>query len=206
MLSRVAKRYVVADNAQQARAEARQRFASRLGLIGRKSRELIATVVLGMHLPLPFQFATLALCHVAVLLYACDRQLPTVQWRAAGAAYSFLALLVMELAKGGSTCSLYCHSLIHTWGLSRLSVHTSDEAGGSNLCLSMRFARVTSTAPDDSIRECLMHELCMKLVHRSGTRRQGRLWRPERRPIILEPPIFGAGTALREGMVHLLTL
>ena len=58
---------------------------------------MIATVVLGMHVPLPFHFAALALCHVAVLLYAFDLELPTVQWRAAGATYSFLALLVMEL-------------------------------------------------------------------------------------------------------------
>ena len=159
-----------------------------------------------MHLPLPFHFAALALCHVAVLLYACDLQLRAVQWRAAGATYSFLALLVMEFAEGRSTCTLYCHSLLHTWGLSRLSVHTSDEAGESNLRLSKRFARVTSTVLDDSIRECLTHELYMKLVHTSATRRQGRLWRPERGPIILEPCIFGAGTAWREGMVHVLTL
>ena len=205
VLSRVAKTYVVADNAQQAREQARQRFTSGLSLTRRESRELIATVVLGVHLPLPFHFAALALCHVAILLYACDLQLPTVQWRAAGATYSFLALLVMELAEGGSTCALYCHSLLHTCGLSRLSVHTS-QAGESNLRLSKRFARVTSTVPDDSIRACRTHELYMKLVHTSATRRQGRLWRPERRPIILEPCMFGAGTARREGMVHVLTL
>ena len=170
--SRVAKGYVVTDNAQQARAEARQRFTPGLSLKGRKSRELIATVVLGMHLPLPFHFAALAMCHVAVLLYACDLQLPNVQWRAAGATYSFLVPLVMELVEGGST--LYCHSLLHTWGLSRLFVHTSDEAGERNLRLRKRFARVTSTVPVDSIRECPTHELCMKLVHTSATRRQGR--------------------------------
>ena len=78
VLSRVAKRYAVTNNAQQARAEARQRFTSRLSLTGRESRELIATVVVGMHLPLPFHFAALALCHVAILLYACDLQLPTI--------------------------------------------------------------------------------------------------------------------------------
>ena len=72
VLSRVAKRYAVADNAQQARAQARQRFISGLSLTGRESRELIATVVLEMHPPLPFHFAAPALCHVAVLLYACD--------------------------------------------------------------------------------------------------------------------------------------
>ena len=150
VLSRVAKRYVVTDNAQQARAEPHPRFTSVLSLTG---RELIATVVSGMHPPLHFHFAALALCHVAVLLYACDLQRPTVQWRAAGATYSFFALLVMELVEGGSTCTLYCHSLLHTWGLSRISVHTSDEAGESNLRLSKRFARVTSTVLDDNIRE-----------------------------------------------------
>ena len=112
----------------------------------------------------------------------------------------------MELAEGGSTSASYCHSVLHTWGLSRLSVHTSDEAGESKLRRSKRFARVTSTVPNDSIRECLTHELYMKLVHTSATRRQGRLWRPERRPIILEPCIFGAGTTWREGIVHVLTL
>ena len=112
----------------------------------------------------------------------------------------------MELAEGGSTCTLYCRSMLHTWGLSILSLHTSDEAGERNLRLTKRFARVTSTVPDDSICECLTHELYMKLVHTSATRRQGRLWRPERRPIILEPCIFGAGIAWREGMVHVLTL
>ena len=71
LLSRVAKRYAVADNAQQARAEARQQLTSGLSLTGCESRELIATVVLGMQLPLPFHFAALALCHVAALLYAC---------------------------------------------------------------------------------------------------------------------------------------
>ena len=112
----------------------------------------------------------------------------------------------MELAEGVSTCTLYCHSLLHTWGLSRLFVHTSDEAGESNLRLSKRFACVTSTLPNESIRECLTHELYMKLVHTSATWHQGRLWRPERRPIILEPCFFGAGTAWRKGMVHVLTL
>ena len=102
--SRVAKRYAVTDNAQQARAEARQRFTSGLSLKGRKSRELIATVVLGMHLPLPFHFAALAMCHVAVFWYACDLQLPNVQWRAAGATYSFLVPLVMELVEGEARC------------------------------------------------------------------------------------------------------
>ena len=48
--------------------------------------------------------------------------------------------------------------------------------------------------------------LSMKLVHTSAIRRQGRLWRPELRSIILEPCIFGAGTTWREGMVHVLTL
>ena len=78
VLSRVAKRYAVADNAQRARAEARQRFTSGLSLTGCESCELMATVVLGMHMPLPFHFAALALCHVAVLLYACDLQLLAV--------------------------------------------------------------------------------------------------------------------------------
>ena len=159
-----------------------------------------------MQLPLPFHFAALALCHVEVLLYACDLQLPTVQWRAAGATYSLLVLLIMELAYGGSTCTLCFHSLLHTWSLSRLSVHTSDEAVDSNLRLGKSFARVTSTVRDDIIRECLTDELYMKLVHASATRRQGCLCGPERRPIILEPCIFGTGTARQEGMVHVLTL
>ena len=159
----------MADNAPQARAEARQRFTSGLSLTGRESRELVGTVVLEMHLPLPFHFAALALCHVAVLLYACDLQLPTVQWRAAGGTYSFLATLVVELAQGGSTCTLYCHTLLHTWGLSGLSIHTSDEAGESNLRLSKRFARVTSTVPDDSIRKCLTHELYQASAHKCNS-------------------------------------
>ena len=112
----------------------------------------------------------------------------------------------MELAERGSTCTLHCHSLLHTWGLSRLSLHTSDEASESNLCLSKRFAGVTSTIPHDSICECLTHALYMKLVNTSATRRQARLWRLESRPVILEPCIFGAGTTWREGMVHVLTL
>ena len=112
----------------------------------------------------------------------------------------------MELADRGSTCTLYCHSLLRTWGLSTLSVHTSDEADESNLRLSKYVARVTSTILDASIRECLAHKLCMKIVHTSAFRRQGCLWRPKRRPIILEPCISGAGTAWREGMVHVLTL
>ena len=37
------------------------------GFTGRESRDLVTMVVLGMHLPLPFHFAALVLCHVAVL-------------------------------------------------------------------------------------------------------------------------------------------
>ena len=179
VLPKVAKRY-----AQQAATEARQRFASGLSLTARESHELLAKVVLGMILPVPFHWAALSLCHVAVLLYASDLKLPTVQWRAAGALHTFLALLVMELAEGGSTSTLYCHSLLHTWGFPTLSICTSDEAGESNLRLSKHFARVTSTVPDDNIHECVTHELYMKLLHTSATRRQGCLWRPQRRPII----------------------
>ena len=79
---------------------------------------------------------------------------------------SSFALLVMELGDGRSTCTLYCHLLLHTWGLPRLSECTSDEAGESNLRLSKHFTHVTSTVPNDSIRECLAHESYMKLVHK----------------------------------------
>ena len=108
----------------------------------------------------------------AVLLYASDPKMPPVHWRAAGALHTFLALLVMELAEAGSTCTLSCHSLLHTWGLPVLSLCTSDEAGESNLRPSKHFAQVTSTVPDDTIHECLTHELYMKLLHTSATRRQ----------------------------------
>ena len=116
MLSKVAKRYAVSDNAQQAATEAQQRFASGLSLTGRELRELLAKVVLGMILPLPFDWASLSLCRVAVLLSAGDLRLSTVQWRAPVALHTFPALLVMELAEGRSTSALYCHSLYHTWG------------------------------------------------------------------------------------------
>ena len=206
VLSKVAKRYAVSDNVPEAATEARQRFASALGLTRRESRELLSKVVLGMNLPLPFHWVALSLCHVAVLLYARDLKMPTVQWRAAGALHTFLALLVMELAEGRSTCTLYCHSLLHTWGLPRLSICTSDEAGESHLRLSKRLARVTSIIRDNNIHEGPTHELYMKLLHTSAIRRQGRLWRPQHRPIILEPCIFGAAEVWRNGMVHVLTL
>ena len=141
VLSKVAKRYTVSDNAQQAATEPRQRFVSRLSLTRPESRELLAKGGLRMILPLPFHWAALSLCHVAVLLYASDLKFPTVQWRGAGALHTFLALLVRELAQGGSTSTLYCHSLLHTWGLPRLSICTNEEAGETNLRLSKRFAR-----------------------------------------------------------------
>ena len=151
VLSKVAKRYAVSDNAQQAATEARQHFACGLSLTGRESRERFAKVVLGMILPLPSYWVALSVCHVAVLLYASDLKPPTAQWRAPGALHTFLALLVMELAEGGSTSTLYCHSLLHTFGLPSLSICTTDKAGERNLRLSKRFARLTSTVPDDSI-------------------------------------------------------
>ena len=77
-----------------------------VSLTGRESRELLAKVVLGMILPLPFGWVALSLCHVAVLFYASDLKMPAVQWRAAGALQTFLALLVMELAEGETTCTL----------------------------------------------------------------------------------------------------
>ena len=46
----------------------------------------------------------------------------------------------------------------------------------------------------------------MKLLHTSATRCQGRLWRPQCRPIILERCIFGVAKVYRNGMVHALTL
>ena len=158
VLSEVAKRYAVSDNAQQATTKARRRLASGLSLNGRESRELLAKVVLGMILPLPFHLDALSLWHVAMLLSASDLKLPTVQWRAASALHTFLVLLVIELAECGSTSTLYCHSLLHTWGLPRLSVCTSDKIGESNLRLSKHFAWVTSTVPDDSIHEGVTHE------------------------------------------------
>ena len=58
----------------------------------------------------------------------------------------------------------------------RDAVCTGDGAGESYLRLSKRFAMVTSTVPDDSIRECLARELYMKLAHTGAARRQGHLW------------------------------
>ena len=112
----------------------------------------------------------------------------------------------MLLAEGGSTCTFYCHSLLHTWGLPRLSICTGDEAGESNLRLSNHFARVTSTVPYDSIHECLTRGSNMKLLHTSATRWQGDLWRPQQRPVILEACIFGGAEVWRNGMVLVLTL
>ena len=113
----------MSDDAQQAATEARQRFASGLILIGRESCALLAKVVLAMMLPLPFHYAALSLCHVAVLIYASDLKMRSVQRRAAGALHTFLPLLVMELAEGGNTCTPYCPSLLHTWGLPRSNMH-----------------------------------------------------------------------------------
>ena len=149
----------------------------RFSLAGRHLRELLARVFRGMHLPLPFHFAALALHHVAKSLSAFDFQMPTIEWRAAGAIHSFLAVLVMELAEGGCAYRLCCHLLLHTWGLPRLSVCITDEAGEGNLRLNKCFARVTSTLPDDINRECLTHELYMTLVHTGATHRQGHLQR-----------------------------
>ena len=132
--------------------------------------------------------------------------MPIVHLRAADAICRFFALLVMELAQGGATCTLYCPSLLHTCGLPRLLVCASDEASESNLRLGKHCARVTSTVPNDNIRQRRTPNLLMKLLHASATRREGRLWRPKCRPITLEPCSFGAGKAWRNGMVHVVAL
>ena len=71
VLSKVAKRYAVSDNAQHAATEARQHFASGLSLTGRESRELLAKVVLAffclcLSTGLPCRYAMSQCCFMQV--------------------------------------------------------------------------------------------------------------------------------------------
>ena len=100
VLSKVAKHCVVSHTTQQAATVTSNALLSVLSLTRCESRELWAKVVLGMILHLPFYWATLSLCLVAVLLYASDLELPTVKWRATGALHTFFTTASHEVGGG----------------------------------------------------------------------------------------------------------
>ena len=69
--------------------------------------------------------------------------------------------LIMEYAQSGSTATLYFHGLTHAFGQPHLPIQYSNEAGEHELRLGKTFATLTTTCPEDSIRETLNHELLL---------------------------------------------
>ena len=76
--------------------------------------------------------------------------------------------LIMEYAESGSTTTLYLHRLTHAFSQAHVPIQSSEEAGERNLCLGKMFATLTTTCPEDSIRETLTHELYIKFKVRKS--------------------------------------
>ena len=189
VIGTVAKRYQMKETmpSSSSRTEARTRFRSGVSLTGREARTLVCILAQQMVLPLPLHSLALALCHIVVLTYSNTIDLSQVEWKTLGIVWTAFAHVVMEYCERGSTCTLYWHGLTHLWLLPRLPIEASDETGEGDLRLSTRFAPVTSTCPSLSILEVANHELWKKFIEEKSKRCSAtRLWKPKRRPIILE--------------------
>ena len=150
-----------------------------------------------MVLPVPLHQFCLSFCRVAVLLYACDLELSHTIWRALGSLHTFLLILIIEFCEEGSSASLYYHGLTHCWELAWLPISVSDESGEADIRMSTRFSRITTTDSEDSIRDCLGHELYMKFVSKRKSRNTTHLWRPPWRPIVMECCVVSASVVWR---------
>ena len=88
-----------------------------------------------------------------VLLYASNAGLPLGDWQAWGKIHVYLLHFITELAESWSTATLYFHGLTHTFGQPYLPIKCSEEAGERDLRLGNTFSTLTTTCPEDSIRE-----------------------------------------------------
>ena len=146
-----------------------------------------------------------------VLLYASNADLPLGVWQAWGKIHVYLLHLIMEYAESGSTATLYFHGLTHAFGQPHLPIKYSDEAGEHDLRLGNTFPTLTTTCPEDSIRETRTHELYIKFQAGKRRRSQVQLWKPVQRALMLEQCVLSAsprcgarfvatiGTTNREG-------
>ena len=177
----VAPRYKWGDvpqDSKQYRRLVRRRFCTGVSFTGREAREFAALVAQDCILPLPFHLLFLSFNHVVVLLYASDLGLPLGVWLAWGKLHVYPIHLIMECAESGSTATLYLHGLTHAFSQAHLPIQFSDEAGERDLRLGKTFATLTTTCPEDSIRETLTHERYIKFQARKSRRSQVHLWKP----------------------------
>ena len=137
-------------------------------------------------LPLSFHLLFLSFCHVVVLPYASDLGLPRGVWQGWGKIHVYLIHLIMAFAESVSRSTLYFHSLTHAFSQAHMPIQYSDEARERDLRLGKTFATLTTTCPEDSIKETLTHELYIEFQARKSRWSQVHLWKPVRRVLVLE--------------------
>ena len=123
--------------------------------------------------------------------------MPLGVWQACGKIHVYLIHLAMEYAESGSTGTLYLHGLTHAVSQAHLPIQYRDEAGERDLRLGKTFATLTTTCPEDSIRQTLTHEHYIKFQARKSRRSQVHLWKPVRRALVLEQCVLSASPEWR---------
>ena len=134
---------------------------------------------------------------MVVVLYASDLGPPPGVWQAWGKIHVYPIHLIMEYAESGSTATLYLHGLTHAFSQARVPIQYSDEARERDLRLGKRFAILTTTCPEDSIRKTLNHEFSTKFPARKSRRSQVHFWKPVRRALVFEQCVLSASPEWR---------
>ena len=109
----------------------------------------------------------------------------------------------MEYAECGTKATLYLHGLTHAFSQAHLPIQYSDEAGERHLRVGKRFATLTTTCLEDSIRETLTHALYIKFQGRKSRRSQVHLWKPVRQVLVFEKCVLSASPDWRVIVEHI---
>ena len=190
MVGSIARRYRPGDltsDSKQSKTMVRNRLACGVSLTGREGRTLLARLLTSGLLPQPFHGLCLAYCHVVYLTYGRMLGISTATWASIGRVYTYLVHLIMHFTEGGSTATMYFHGTTHVWDQpTRVPITALDEAGESQIRVTTRYAGITSTQSDPSIRDCLGHEVYKKYIANRQKRGGVQLWVPKRRRVWLE--------------------